>query len=238
MMKKLTKAALLAAATAFLLAGMTACFTSASDVDDDTTQTGSNTGSGGNTSSDDATTASFLMPDTVSSEEIAAGGTVKDTDLFTITTEGKLAYSIGKDADVGVGRPDKAVTFTLLDGTSKTFTQGLKQGDATDPDGTTETKKISIKAKEAVTLRAYVTLANDSYNSDRAGKIYYAVDSKEVKSVAVSKRTDATVIEASLAKDETLAIYAIIDKDDTKDDNGALKNTAKLWFFGAEAEKQ
>ena len=209
---KLTKLALLAAATAFLLAGFPAC-SSDDNNDPPSIENPDNSGDNNQDNSGDgtatATKASFLVPDTASSEEIEADGTVKDTDLFTITTEGKLAYSIGKDASAGVGNPDKAVTFTLLDESSKTFKQGLKQGDATDPDGTTETKKIFIKAKEAVTLRAYVTLANDSYNSDRGGTIYYAVGSKEAKSVAVSKRTEATVIEASLAKDETLAIYAI-----------------------------
>ena len=44
MMKKLSKITLLAAATAFLLAGVTACFTSTSDVDDDTTQGSGGTG--------------------------------------------------------------------------------------------------------------------------------------------------------------------------------------------------
>ncbi|MBD5427629.1 MAG: hypothetical protein HDR38_08800 [Treponema sp.] len=237
MMKKISRLAALLAATA-LLFGAIGCSDSEESGNDGNNGDGNEPGQVTPAPDAGGSSESFLVPDEAKTDEIEAEAAVVDNALFTITSDGKLAYSIGKDASAGVPNTNKAISVTLLDGTTKTFKQGIKQGDATDPDGTTQTKKILVKAKEAIALRVYIALANDSFNSDRKGKIYYAIGSGEAESKTVTKRTEVQSIEVNLAKDETLEVYAIIDKDETTDSNGKLKNTAKLWLFGAEAKKQ
>lgn len=231
MMKKISRLTALFAATA-LLFGAIGCS------DSEESGNGGNNGDGNEpgqvTPAPDVSGSceSFLVPDEAKTDEIEAEAAVVDNALFTITSDGKLAYSIGKDASVGVPNPDKAISVTLLDGTAKTFKQGIKQGDSTEPDGTTQTKKILVKAKEAIALRVYIALANDSFNSDRKGKIYYAIGSGEAESKTVTKRTDVQSIEVNLAKDETLTVYGTLDTNADTTKNG------KLWLFGAEAKKQ
>ena len=91
MMKKLTKTALLAAATAFLLAGVTACFTSVNDDDSstggttgDTTSGGGTTSSGGGTSSGGSGTKTYTLDATIAA--VPADYTA-ETDI-TLTADG------------------------------------------------------------------------------------------------------------------------------------------------------
>ena len=183
-----------------------------------------------------AKTESFLVPDEAVPEAqatITAGTNIEDNSLFTVTATGDMVYSIGKDASAGVGNPSKAVTAELLDGSSKTFLQGLKQKEATTPNATetVETSsKITITAKEAITVRIYAGLANDNFNSDRAGEIKYVVAGGEAQSVAVSKREQIATIEVTLTAGQTLTVSGVLAV------NGDDSKTGKLWLFGIEAK--
>ncbi len=183
-----------------------------------------------------AKTESFLVPDTAVPEAeatITAGSNIEDNSLFTVTASGDMIYSIGKDASAGVGNSSKAVTAQLLDGSSKTFLQGLKQKDATTPNAseTVETgASVTITAKANVTLRVYVGLANDGFNSDRAGSIKYTVTGGEAQTSAIAKREKIATIEVTLTEGQTLTLVGVLNAntDDSK--------SGKLWLFGVEAQ--
>lgn len=182
-----------------------------------------------------AATESFLVPDeevTGDAATVTEGTNIADNTLFTVKASGDMVYSIGKSATEGVGNTSKAVTVELQDGTSKTFKQGLKQKDAVNPDGATATKAITVTAKVNATVRVYIGLANDSFNSDRPSVIKYQVDDGTAQSATISKREQIATIEVALTAGQTLTITGVVDLNTEKP-----TNTGKLWLFGVEAEK-
>ena len=175
-----------------------------------------------------SSTESFLVADTaigpftVGEEDGPAQ--ITDNDLFTVKTEVSMQHARGKnsgdDQDIGA-------TVTLQDGNSNTFNYGLKQSEKISERGEGKSGSLFITAKENISLRLYVNLINDSYNSTRTGKIYYSVGGGLMGTVDSVSKTEVQVVEVTIAKDEIVTVYAV---------PGAGQDDSKLWFFGAEAK--
>lgn len=159
---------------------------------------------------------SFLMENIETMNPVDAGGTVTTNALFTMETETEM--------DLASSLQSNPPTITPNSGISYTAGKGLRQsGDV--PAGT-DTPAISFTANSAISLKVYVTLANNSYNSHRPGTLHYSIDNGAVTDLSTGNRNVIVVISVNLQAGQVLKINYT---------NNHASNPAKLWFFGAEA---
>lgn len=172
------------------------------------------------------TEQSFLAPDTLpATTAIAEGGIITENALFKAVADGAMEYRIGKDEAAGIPNPSKPVKVTLQDATEKTFKSAIST--AKSAGANENTTSVTITAKSKITIRIYAIVCNDSYNSNKAGKIHYSVNGGEVTSVATgSNRQQPAVIEVTLEANQTLTLYG------TGDSEGV-----RMYLFGVEAKK-
>lgn len=188
MMKKLSKITLLAAATAFLLAGVTACFTSTSDVDENIIQDSDDTGSGSGSGSGTGTTATAATYNFVGlSAADFAGGTVGAEDkgywpltgTFTMggTATGAIVYSKGNgNARAGVSNGVTTKINFNGDGLSNSAV-------GTNVDISTSSRYVSIPVPAAGT----VTVNCQGSSGDTLGKVVITdADGKVIKAETVT----------------------------------------------------
>lgn len=206
------------------------------------------TGGGTGTGSEANQPVSWLAKDLTASDATIGGGetAVTDNALFTVKSELALVCSVGDtalttsgDTVKGVPNTGKPVTATLQDGTSYTFLQGLKQNGnteaATDENTGVDSAKITVTAKAAVTLRVYITMSNDKFNSDRLHTITYKVgNGTPVTSTKATARNTLVQIEVAVNEGDVLEIYGT---NYAVTPEGKSATTAKLWLFGVEAKQ-
>lgn len=145
-----------------------------------------------------------LANDTV----IAVGEAIVDTDALKITSSVELKYSssLAKDPPSING---------------ETVTAGYKQSSSTAVNSTSGSYIFTAKCDMELTI--YVTVCNDSYNSDRAGcTISYTIESSsETGTVISDKKKNMTEITVKLKAGETMNLNVTMGEKD-----------GKLWLFG------
>lgn len=157
------------------------------------------------------------------------GGVVTDNALFTITTEGEMKWAEANGSATSAN--SKWITnVTLLDNTVvDKFDAGLSQSAVTNPEE--ETPGLIFTAKTDITLKAYLTLCNAPYNSNRKGTLTATITHKDG---SVTVREIDKVGEARETKsDLTFDLYegdvlVITIRNDAQ-------SAATMWLFGAEA---
>ncbi|MCD8206463.1 MAG: Ig-like domain-containing protein [Bacteroidales bacterium] len=182
---------------------------------------------------------SFIVPmtadgATADSTTYAAGATITDNTLFTLTTEKEMVYSVGSS----YGNVKNA-SFKDMNGTTVNPDQGLKISTviekATTENPVVETGTVlTVTAKEDVTLYLYVQYTADGYSGNRVAKILYCVDGGESVTADASvdssnkiQRNTITTITVSLEKGQVLTVGA---------QNLDTDNSGNFWLFGAEAK--
>ena len=175
-------------------------------------------------------TESFIVEQPASQEEFskteyAAGSAIVDNSLFTLGATVKMETSFGK-AWGGIQDSKNQVTFKDMNGTDVNPNVGIKLSDADIAAGEKTANIVTVTAKEKITLYLYAVWANDSFNSNKAGTLYYTIDSGEEVSKAIAKRTEVWTIKVTLENGSVLTLGA-----------GATgADAGRLWLFGAEAE--
>ncbi|MDE7306856.1 MAG: hypothetical protein K2N33_05640, partial [Clostridia bacterium] len=156
------------------------------------------------------------------------GGIVNDNALFTITTQAEMKWAEAKGSATSANT--KWITTTLQDESSITFDAGLSQSSVANP--TESTPSLTFTAKTDITLKAYLTLCNAPYNSDRSGTLIATITHAD-KSVTVHEingvGADRSVWNDKLVFDLYEGDVLVITI--RNDANG----TATMWLFGAEA---
>lgn len=121
-----------------------------------------------------------------------------------------------------------AISYIAMDGTTISPTQGIRLSKELGIDGSetaTVSSAMTVTAKSKITLKLYVAFANNSFNSDRKGTIFYSVDGGTATEQQITKRKNVLTIEVTLEEGQVLTLGAT---------NGHT-STANLWLFGAEA---
>ena len=176
-----------------------------------------------------STSESFLVENVGSAEAFtetsyAAGTNITDNSLFTLGATVAMKTALGKEYG-SLQASGNAVSFTNRAGATVNPDNGIKLADNVAANAEIE-NILTVTAKETITLRLYVAWANDSYNSNRNGSLYYSVNGGEKQTKTIAKRTEVWVIEIELEANEVLTLGAL----NTHGDN------SKLWLFGAEAK--
>lgn len=158
------------------------------------------------------TNASFFV-ESDAGEEVAAGGQVADNDLFTINTAAKMGYA------ALTSNPPSATTSKG----DTTFAYGIRTQDS----ASAAPGAISIVAKKNVSLKVYAMLADNTFNSNRPGTIYYTTGDGLIGVLAVTERKGDCTLSIDVAAGETLTITS----------NITHASGGKLWLFGVDASE-
>ena len=145
--------------------------------------------------------------------------------MFKVNATTGLLYSVGK-AYGQINTGSNAASYTNLAGESVSPDQGIKLVSAINA-GASVDSAFTITAKEKCTVTFYATWCNDSYNSNKSGRITYSVNGGEVTETAdLTARKNISVISVDLNAGDVLTVGG-------KNTHG--NDTGKLWLFGAEA---
>ncbi|MCD8204990.1 MAG: pectinesterase family protein [Clostridia bacterium] len=171
----------------------------------------------------------------LSSDSFSSGSAITDNSLFTVTADVNMKYYGGKQGSGG-SNPNSlygalqdgsnAVSFTDMNGTTHNPDQGIQVSSGITAGQTVE-NILTITAKENIQLYVYVSWANDGYSSNKSGTIFYSVDGGEKIENNLMQRKTIWTISVELSAGQTLMIGAT---------NNESSDSAKLWFFGAEAK--
>jgi hypothetical protein len=163
--------------------------------------------------------------DSVSSQTFEASDLITENTLFKVNATTGLLYSVGK-AYGQINTGSNAASYTNLAGESVSPDQGIKLVSAINA-GASVDSAFTITAKEKCTVTFYATWCNDSYNSNKSGRITYSVNGGEVTETAdLTARKNISVISVDLNAGDVLTVGG-------KNTHGT--DTGKLWLFGAEA---
>lgn len=161
-----------------------------------------------------------------SSTSYSAGTAIETNDAFSLVSTAATLTSLGTGSKTIQSIDNSSFSFTDMDSTSVSPDYGLKMSSNINA-GEDSGAVFTLTAKVNCTVQLYLTFANDSYNSHRAGSIYYQVEDEDAVSTSVSSRTTVVTVKVVLYEGETLTIGVV---------NNAT-STAKLWLFGAQAKQ-
>ncbi len=168
---------------------------------------------------------SFLAPDTVpATATLAKDDVITENNLFKAVADAEMEYSVGASESNGIPNSSKPVKVELQDGSEKTFKTGIRTAKSADKEVATTTVTFIAKAK--ITLRIYAICCNDSYNSNKAGKLIYSIDNGSPVSVdSGSDRQKPNTISVTLEAGQTLKLHATGNAEGVR-----------LYLFGIEAK--
>ncbi|MCD7729652.1 MAG: bacterial Ig-like domain-containing protein [Clostridia bacterium] len=157
------------------------------------------------------TSVGLANSDITSTASYSAGDTITSNDLFTLVSTAGTTYG----AASGTG------SYTDVDNKEVTPSAGLKNSSAVEK--STSCDVFTITANAACTVSVYVTISNDSFNSQRAADVYYKLNGTQATAQSVTVRTTVVNITQSLSQGDTLVIGFT---------NGT-SGTAKMYLWGA-----
>ncbi|MDE7082779.1 MAG: hypothetical protein K2O89_03650 [Clostridia bacterium] len=159
-----------------------------------------------------------------STQTFAANDVITTNTLFTITAQTDMLYSVGKSyGQINTG--SNAASYTNLAGQTISPDQGIKLTSAVNAGATVESA-FTVTASENITLKLYITWCNDSYNSNKSGRILYQVNGGTVTETAdLTARKTISVLTIELNAGDVLTVGG----------KNTHTDTGKVWFFGAEA---
>ncbi|MCM1042624.1 MAG: bacterial Ig-like domain-containing protein [Corallococcus sp.] len=177
----------------------------------------------------EVTTESFaldVLADQASFSETAyaPNSNIADNSLFTLTNTVAMKTSFGGTFG-NLQNGSNAVTYTTMDGKAANPNQGIKVS-SNIALGTTADSLFTVTAKDKITLYLYVTYANDSFNSNKEGIVFYSVNGGEKTSQTIAARKSVWTISVTLEQGQVLTLGATATVE------------GKLWLFGAEAVSQ
>ncbi|MCD8201206.1 MAG: pectinesterase family protein, partial [Clostridia bacterium] len=173
---------------------------------------------------------SFIVPsagseDGVSSESFAAGTSIVDNSLFTLTAYEAMQYSAGA-AYGNISGGSAIVTFADMSGTAHSPDQGIQTADTISANGGTKENILTFTANDEIHAYIYVSLGDNGFTGNRSGEIFYSMDGVVVETKTVSARNEIFYIELDMQKGQSISIGAT---------NNHASSTGKLWLWGAEA---
>ena len=169
----------------------------------------------------------------------AAHSNIDDNTLFTLKAVVAMKTHYGaavKTGSTGVcsmqevtSTSNNAISYTTMGGTTVAPTQGVRPAEqcaaATADAPVTIESLFTVTAKSNITLRLYVSFANNSFNSNRNGTMFYSVNGGAKTEQGITKRMNVWTIEVSLEAGQVLTLGA----------TNTHTSTANFWLFGAEA---
>ena len=149
--------------------------------------------------------------------EIEANTVLIDSQAVTIVSENQLIYN------TPVGADGKGGSYPTINGVQPEAAYKTYMGEKGDTANGETTGNFKFTAKGDMTIKVYMTFANNSYNSHRQGAVFnYSVAGGEVKTVTGGKRDSIVIIEATLLAGQTLSINV----------TNSTGNTGRVYFFG------
>ena len=162
--------------------------------------------------------------DDFEAKKFAAGSDITGNSLFTLNATVAMETSFGKEWGA-LQKKSSEVSFKNMVGEDVKPNVGIKLSDAIKTTKTVD-DIFTVTAKKDVTLYLYVVWANDSFNSNKTGEVFYSINGGEQTKKSIAARNATWMIEVSLKTNEVLTVGAT----NTHADDG------KLWLFGAEAK--
>ena len=149
--------------------------------------------------------------------EIEANTVLIDSQAVTIVSENQLIYN------TPVGADGKGGSYPTINGVQPEAAYKTYMGEKGDTANGETTGNFKFTAKGDMTIKVYMTFANNSYNSHRQGAVFnYSVAGGEVKTVTGGKRDSIVIIEATLLAGQTLSINV----------TNSTGNTGRVYLFG------
>ena len=210
MMKKLSKFTLLAAATAFLLAGVTACFTSTSDVEDETPP-----GSGGPSGTTDPDGTPVVV-NAVWDFDKGANASTNATILAFGGATTKLSSNLTIEPDSGSG-----ATLTIIANDKNKIKYGANGSSATEPfstgggiqqsAGSQEQDFAELKVDGACTVKIKAKGASTKVDATSSNINSFSINGENKFKVVIKTEFDADEHEYTYTATsaETIKITAI-----------------------------
>ena len=150
-------------------------------------------------------------------DEIEANTVLIDSQAVTIVSENQLIYN------TPVGADGKGGSYPTINGVEPEAAYKTYMGEKGDTANGETTGNFKFTAKGDMTIKVYMTFANNSYNSHRQGAVFnYSVVGGEVKTVTGGKRDSIVIIEATLLAGQTLSINV----------TNSTGSTGRVYFFG------
>ena len=150
-------------------------------------------------------------------DEIEANTVLIDSQAVTIVSENQLIYN------TPVGADGKGGSYPTINGVEPEAAYKTYMGEKGDTANGETTGNFKFTAKGDMTIKVYMTFANNSYNSHRQGAVFnYSVAGGEVKTLTGGKRDSIVIIEATLLAGQTLSINV----------TNSTGSTGRVYFFG------
>ncbi|MCD8208627.1 MAG: hypothetical protein LUD72_11870 [Bacteroidales bacterium] len=179
-------------------------------------------------------TESFIVP-VAGSEEAAltttysAGSTIENNTLFKITASVKMNYSVGSAyGNIQNSGGSNALSFTDINGTSVSPDQGICMSSNFEANEKKDSI-VEITAKADVKLYVYVVFTNQSYNSNKTGKVFCTINNGEKQGEQEFTKRNSCWTFGTAGIELKAGDVLVIGGEDSNGDK------ANFWLFGAEA---